>query len=263
MPSTHLISNIAAICTQAPLKVPRKWANIKSISIKTTGSVALPIYNKTLEDLEEIKFMAEINTIAKTEKGRVGTDEKAEQEKKRKDLVDKSPLARALKKQKSVNAEQKGGDVVNDGLKTPKDKKGVKPKSSKKRKDEHTENIDEPVLKTPKEKEISRTESESLKSKSAKKSKQTEPANETPKSTKKKQSESSDETFIQSKKYTGSKPGYVFRKDKHGLGYYRDVLPVVDKAWLASLKNGSGKGGGRKSMSHTPKKRKGNGRRSY
>ena len=33
--------------------------------------------------------------------------------------------------------------------------------------------------------------------------------------------------FIPSPKYTGSKPGMVFKKDRKGLGYYKDVPPVV------------------------------------
>jgi hypothetical protein len=160
-----------------------------------------------------------------------------------------------------------------------------KTKSSKKRKekanDDNDETKEETVAKTPKEKKF-KGSIESVKSKSSKKTKQNvsqeelkTPSNKAdaevkPKSSKKvKPSDqvvsTENASFIPSKKYAGSKKGYVFRKDKQGLGYYRDVLPVVDKVWLAKLKNvkAGGGGGGRKSIGHTPKKKRGNSRRSY
>ena len=36
-----------------------------------------------------------------------------------------------------------------------------------------------------------------------------------------------EEGFISSKKFQGAKKGYVFKKSTNGLGYYKDVLPVV------------------------------------
>lgn len=303
MSPSHLESNIKAICLQAPLKVPRKWANIKSISIKTTSSVALPIYNKTLEELEEIRADAGINSGVDAKDDVDEETKKVEQDKKRKDLADKSPLARALKKQKSSKKEKAPKDDAEEDeeaaeLKTPKEKKvkskdSDESKSAKKRKDkqlnENEEADETPLLKTPKEKIAKDSESTKKSSKMSKESNAEEAPLKTPKekkaqtnddaakskSSKKRKDKQPDEDasptkkakeiaengpFIASKKYTGSKKGYVFRKDKMGLGYYRDVLPKVDKAWLASLKN---KGGGRKSISHTPKKRKGNSRRSY
>lgn len=317
MPSPQLEANIKAICTQAPLKVPRKWSNIKSISIKTTSSVALPVYNKTLEELEEIRALA--GTDADVVNAEKTVDEKAEKldkEKKRKELAEKSPLARAIKKQKSVKKES--ADV--ETTKTSKEKRvkcndseDAKTKSSKKHKDKKIdESISDvldtttdkaPMLKTTKEKKVAKKDSNDVKTKSSEKSTNKElvdvdDAPKTPegkkartidtdgvksKSSKKRKDKQTDNTddkmqssskkakesnahgapFIESKKYQGSKKGYVFRKDKSGIGYYLDVLPVVDKEWLASLKRGSGKGGGRKSMSHTPNKRKGKSRISY
>jgi ribosome biogenesis protein UTP30 len=128
MSPSHLQANINGICTQAPLKVPRKWANIKSISIKTTSSVALPIYNKTLEELEEIRADAGIADGCAADKEEIDGDTE-EEEKKRKQLSDKSPLARALKKQKSTKKEKLNelADAVAEeetvALKTPKEKK--------------------------------------------------------------------------------------------------------------------------------------------
>ena len=58
MSPSRLLANIQAICTIVPTKVPKKWSNIRSISIKTTNSVALPIYNKTPEELEQIRMLA-------------------------------------------------------------------------------------------------------------------------------------------------------------------------------------------------------------
>ncbi|KAL3797740.1 hypothetical protein HJC23_000285 [Cyclotella cryptica] len=323
MPSHHLEANIIAICTQAPLKVPRKWSNIKSISIKTTSSVALPVYNKTLEELEEIRALAVTDAdVVIAGKDVDDKAEKMDKEKKRKELAEKSPLARALKKQKSVKEEITEKETTRSStekkVKT-KDSEHVKIKASKKRKEKH--NIDdvnadeldattdkELTLKTTKETKLKKKDSDGaknklsekntdkrlvdgenapktpegkkatsndkdgVKSKSSKKrkDKQTENDNKSSSddkiesSTKKaKESNAHGSPFIASKKYQGSKKGYVFRKDKMGIGYYLDELPVVDKDWLASLKKGSGKGGGRKSMSHTPKKRKGKSRTSY
>ena len=80
-----------------------------------------------------------------------------------------------------------------------------------------------------------------------------------------------DANFIASKKFIGAKKGYVFKKSKLGIGYYTDVLPVVDKVWLSTLgKSGGGGGGGarggggRKSMGHSIQRKKGGrSRKSY
>ena len=42
--------------------------------------------------------------------------------------------------------------------------------------------------------------------------------------------------FISSKKFTGSKPGYVFKKDAKGLGYYKDKPPQVRVGLAAGKK---------------------------
>ena len=289
MTANNLQSNIQTICQQVPLKVPRKWANIKSISIKTTSSVSLPIYNKTLEELEEIKNMADI--IGATNAVNDGKEDMKDEEsrlaeKKRRQELAKSPLARALKKQKNAEEEEEKKTVSKPKSSKKKRKESVdddevaveeetvsKTKSSKKKRKESVDEdqtVDETAAKTPKSSKKKRKDSvdekdtgvktpKEKKAKSSKKSKQQE--EEDPKSTKKTRAEE-EAQFIPSKKFTGSKSGYVFRKDKQGLGYYRDVLPVVDKAYLAKLKSGKG-GGGRKSISHTPKKRKSNSRRSY
>lgn len=295
MSPTHLQSNIESICTQVPLKVPRKWANIKSISIKTTSSVALPIYNKTLEELELIRGMADVSgaTNAVSGGGEKGKEMEEETMKKRKELMAKSPLARALKKSKSAAKEKAETDEVveESGLiKTPKSSKKRKekteekeenelaeesssvktPKSSKKRKEkaeekevenEQAESERSPI-KTPKSSKKRKEKAEETELKSEKKVKSAEKVK--PTNDKSNTNDTESAPFIPSKKYTGSKSGYVYRKDKQGLGYYRDVLPVVDKIWLAKLKSGKvGGGRGRKSMGAVSKKRRGNSRRSY
>ena len=86
--------------------------------------------------------------------------------------------------------------------------------------------------------------------------------------------EAKSEDFVAAKQFAGARGGYVFRKGDSGVGYYKDVLPAVDKAWIAGLvKTGRGGGGGgggrgndggRKSMGHAMKRKKGgNSRRSY
>ena len=120
MSTIHLMENIQAVISQAVLRIPRKWANIMSISIKTHQSVALPIYNKTREELQLIADMANIdsveddshNFISDTKKKRprdahddddddVSKSKQLETtEKQQKDSTHKSPLIQALKKQK-------------------------------------------------------------------------------------------------------------------------------------------------------------------
>ena len=63
----------------------------------------------------------------------------------------------------------------------------------------------------------------------------------------------SQKDFIQAKKYQGSRSGYVFRMGKSGLGYYKDVKPVVDRLAMEAIKRmgkGSGKKGGRSRRSY-------------
>ncbi|KAL7472177.1 hypothetical protein ACHAXS_012508 [Conticribra weissflogii] len=442
MSPSRLVENIAAIAEKAPSKVPRKWANVKSISIKTTNSVALPIYNKSPEEIEQLLYLARVE---KREEGAANGEEedhgdadggdvdaveqtmkkRKEKKEKRKELAESTPLGRALKKQKSLEKKQKkvkegkddtpvemqddrdveDANVEEKEDKTPaesleneeekgtarkskkerKEKKKAtvdvvppentnqdddegdepneeklpteKPKSSKKKSKKNTkeedkeENVEkrndakekeaadstEDMLptetpKSSKKKSKKKTQAEgkdiqamtqaegknvandqqeekttesSAPTKTPKSSKKrkgtnasnddaTDPAvtpatskNDDKQSTKKKTKElkesgpanaspaSADAAFIPSKKFQGSKPGYVFRKDKKGLGYYKDVLPVVDKVWLKSLKNagrggGGGGGGGarggksKRGVSNTPaKRRKGGSRRSF
>merc|ERR1712127_930351 len=106
--SKKLVANILAIAEAAAKKIPRSWANIQMIGVKTADSVTLPVYNKTPEALREIANLAGLKTKegGKTEeKAKSESDKKESKEKKKKDL--KSPLLQALKKQKEAEAEKK------------------------------------------------------------------------------------------------------------------------------------------------------------
>mmetsp|Transcript_16570 Transcript_16570/g.34848 ORF Transcript_16570/g.34848 Transcript_16570/m.34848 type:complete len:525 (-) Transcript_16570:213-1787(-) len=303
MPPAKLLSNIQSICSLAPTKVPRKWSNVRSISIKTSSSVSLPIYNKTPEELEEIMRLAkeEKEVAAKEEKEVEDDGEKGK--KKRKLAAANSDLAKALKKQAA--AEEAAKEVEKEEV-------AAKPKkSAKKKRKQSMDEAEEPpvkISKTPKSTKKKREESidatidteevavktesktSAKTSKSSKKkrkdsigdSKEVEDVKKepkTPKSSKKRKNKSEEgasatavaasskkeeANFISSKKFSGLKKGYVFRKGTSGNGYYKDVLPVVDKAWLASLGKTAGRGGGsRKSMGHSIKKKKGGRKRSF
>ena len=67
MPLNQLIENVASIIEAAPLKMPRKWANVRSISIKTSDSMALPVYNKVPEEIAEIAKLAGVEVECDSE----------------------------------------------------------------------------------------------------------------------------------------------------------------------------------------------------
>merc|ERR1712238_229826 len=111
--------------------------NISAISIKTGKSIALPIYNKTREDLEEIACLHETTKKdAANEKKReisaqseedINTDR--DQKKRKVDAASKSPLLKAIKTLKSR-------DEKNDeeSMKTKEDLNTKVKKEKKKRK---------------------------------------------------------------------------------------------------------------------------------
>ncbi|EJK66104.1 hypothetical protein THAOC_12993 [Thalassiosira oceanica] len=249
MPSSKLLDNIVAVCAEVPTKVPRKWANVGSISIKTSSSVSLPIYKKTPQELEQIRILAEEQVKADDRVEVAEASENVGGEKRKKK---ETPLAKALKKQKVSNTEK------SEEKSAKKSKKKKKTKEEGQTDEEAPTNNTETVPKPRKKQENAEAqkvvaENESQESKAEVKSK---------KSKKKARKESvgdEDSAFIKARKFSGAKPGYVFKKGSAGLGYYRDVLPVVDKAWLTSL-NG-GRGGGRKSMGSSRRKKGGRSRK--
>lgn len=226
MPISDLVDNVNAIAKNAVQKIPRKWANVRNIAVKTTDSMSLPIYNKTPEELVEIAKMAGVSTKEGEPEESSKQKEKQredEQKKRKQELSAKSPLIRALKKQKKAEE-------------TPKEKKGAKRKENK-----------EVTTEQPKKKEKKGMSGEKEKKKKEPKVVET-PEKVVPKSEPKRSTRSAKKVaevkedvtneaspFIKAKKFSGSKKGYVFKKGETGIGYYVDVKPVVDKMKLAAL----------------------------
>ena len=227
MDVTQLVENILAVLENGVPRIPRKWANIRAVAIKTPTSTSLPFYNKTPAELAEIARLSGISQVWKESGKPAKEDAKMEQESPKKRKEAKSPLLQALKKRKKDNGDDETKEKV-----TP-EKTAVQPPSET-----------------------------SSKKKQKKKSEIAEKKDETPKkpksTTKEKDSEKRD--FIASPKFEGSKKGYVFRKGPKGLGYYVDIKPVPDKAALAALARMNKGTPNSKRKSST---KKGRGRRSF
>jgi hypothetical protein len=142
---------------------------------------------------------------------------------------------------------------VNDG--EPKvSKKEAKKSSEKKLEKDVPDESKETKRKAGKKAESESGKSKELTTESAKKKKRTmstEVNDGEPKVNRNeaKKSKAQDD-FIASKKYKGSKEGYVFRSGKQGVGYYVDVKPVVDRMAIEAFKRhgaSQSRGGGRKS----------------
>jgi len=142
MPPRHLAENVQSAVQNTVEKLPRKWANVSGIFVKTPRSVALPLYSRTPEELAEIASLAAIaddvavdemgtTTTIKKRKGASEGEEVAKKKKKRKkELKEKSPLLKALKKQKQTEEEGKvdsasTDEEAKDEAKTSKKKKGA------------------------------------------------------------------------------------------------------------------------------------------
>lgn len=187
-----LTENISEIVANAVQKIPRKWANVQAISIKTPESVALPVYSKLPSLMDEIDQQMNIEVEEQQMSGRnmqqsPACKVDADQNKKL-----KSPLLEALKKVENEKKKKR---------KEPSDSSAT-PKSTPEKK---------------KKKEVGSTADSS----------------------------GGQKDFIPAKKYQGSKSGYVFRMDKNGLGYYKDIKPVVDRLAMEAIKR-LGKGSGTK-----------------
>eukprot|EP00977_Amphora_coffeiformis_P006159 scaffold1328_cov162-Amphora_coffeaeformis.AAC.22 len=262
MSSDQLARNIVAVMENGVPMIPRKWANLRAIAIKTPTSTSLPFYNKTPAELVEIARLAGISQVWRDQKppkaDSNGADEdQDESPKKRKEL--KSPLVQALKKQKKADTTEK---------KEPKDssKESSEPETKKTR-----PSIEKPAKKANDNEMESKAEKPASAMKQKRKSEEGETKKESPpkKSKSDAKAESSmaekvmkgktSSSFVASKQFTGSKDGYVFRKGPKGVGYYADVKPVVDKAALAALAR-MGQKGRRKSSGSSGKQ--GGGRKS-
>jgi ribosome biogenesis protein UTP30 len=335
MPAAKLAANIAAIMEHATEKLPRKWANVRSIAIKTPESVSLPIYNKTPEELVEIGRMAGLKTVWKDsvkehtsttdKKSDEEAEEKAEKKRKVDKLASKSPLVKALKKQKqkeevakvlvveeiekketpkkatkkvetpkkaAVTArptrasarkikEAPPAEEEEEEQESPTKKAKTEPKASAKKQPKSKEVVEKKVekevkkdVKSPKKevekKVVAKKDAKSPKkevekkaekvvakkdAKSPKKEVEKKVAAKSPKKAVEKKAEKVDAPeekkktgpYIASKTFKGSKKGYVFRAGSDGVGYYKDVKPVVDKMALEAISRMQGRSKGTKS----------------
>jgi ribosome biogenesis protein UTP30 len=334
MPADKLAANICAIMEHATEKLPRKWANVRSIAIKTPESVSLPIYNKTPEELVEIGRMAGLKTVWKdsikehtstTDKKADNDDdeeiaEKAEKKRKADKLAAKSPLVKALKKQKQKEEEPKvvvveevekvadkkttkkvetpkkaaatarptrasarktketpAAEEEKEVQESPTKKAKTEPKASDKKRRKSDEVIEKKVekevkkdVKSPKKevekKVVAKKDTKSPKkevekkvekvaakkdAKSPKKEVEKKVAEKSPKKAVEKvdtpEEKKKTGPYIASKTFKGSKKGYVFRAGSDGVGYYKDVKPVVDKMALEAISRMQGRSKGTKS----------------
>jgi|AntRauTorckE5430_2_1112549.scaffolds.fasta_scaffold00168_10 ribosome biogenesis protein UTP30 len=237
MPLEHLVANATAIVENAAAHIPRKWSNISAINVKTSQSVALPIYNKTREELEEIAKIANVASCTEKKRAREEEEEEAERKtvgeakkKQKKAVAAKSPLVKALKKAQKKNISMSKTDAIDVEIS----------KETKERPDSVEGKAAEVSIKSAKRKKIKAIDNKEV----------------IPKSNKK-QKESKD--FISSKKFKGSKKGFVYKMGERGLGYYVDIKPVPDKKALAALAKMSNGGNKRRSISKTRK----SGRKGY
>ena len=303
MSSDKLLDNIIAVCESVPMKVPRKWCNVRSISIKTVDSVALPVYNRTPEELEHIAQLAKVGSSTSSTPSSVSNndDEETKQMKKKvksSTMVVDTPLARALKKQKIVNTpnpapdsnKRKGtmdddendeSDIVvaktasesskkvntqSELMKEKEDKSVISTTTTSTKYSKKTKSLEDTTTKIPSSKKVKLNTNDESVVKSPKKKKVDTKAGAV-----KTSNYEDNNNFVSATKFTGSKKGYVFTKGKLGLGYYKDIPPIVDKVWRANLGSNSSRTGGsggnnnRKSMGGGQKRRKGgnNSRRSY
>lgn len=299
MTSDQLVDNVMSILDNGVGRIPRKWANIRAIAVKTPNSMSLPFYNKTPAELAEIARLAGISQVWKddTSTPKEGDNIEAmvdasESPKKRKEL--KSPLVQALKKQKKIESDTNKGEeannkVANSETSTKEHKNSKKEiaeseELTNKPKKTRDELDDEDAATTAKQAKKDEAEKSTKKQKKKKESSQLEGVKDKKdeKSTRKKRKsdaanvapeESSKKPtgeFIASKTFTGSEKGYVFRQGAKGLGYYMDIKPVPDKAALAALArmHNQGKVGNERRKStggNKPKKggKKSKGRRSF
>ena len=276
MPAEYLVANVEAIVNNAVGHIPRKWANVSAVNVKTAESIALPVYNKTREELEVIATLANVDVTKSAEekkRARAENEEEAELaakesakvKKQKKELAAKSPLVKALKMTKKKRKEDDEAVKVKA---TPSKKKKKRSNSG----DDHDDtsiNADADAVKskTPKssKKKLKSKESAAVVEpetpKSSKKKKISDDGSSSSKKKKISEDGSSSKEFVSSKKFKGSKKGYVFKKGSKGVGYYVDVKPVVDKMALAALQRSSPASKGRRQSAG--RKGKAKGRRSY
>lgn len=259
MPTTSLVDNIKQMIPSCVSNIPKEWANVRMLSVKSSKSTALPLYHKTPEELLQIAQEYGMKPVYKLSQPETETEIKEDTKKR---TFTKSPLLKALKKQK---IEQKTSSETKRERKSVEKKDTMEAVTTESPRKEVTakENIRKSSSEKKNDSKIASKKKESTKEKSPPKKKEVEPkmsgsnkdsarslqdpprepaATKSVESTKK-------ADFIASKKFKGSQKGYIFRMDKSGLGYYKDVPPKVDPLALeAILRMGapSRKGSGKK-----------------
>lgn len=254
MTPEQLVANVVAIGKEATPKLPRKWANVQMMGIKTADSMSLPIYNQTPEKLREIARMAGLEDPKPVVERKCKKQDREKQIDPKKDSTAaskkrelKSPLLKALKKQKLEEADKE---------------KTTAQKSEKKRKDDANVSDIKSGAKSTSEKAAKRegNDGQSKKEKTSVKDSTKKSAGKDINDGTKKAEESKSKThvsdkedgkkktdFVAAKKWKGSKKGYVFRMGAQGLGYYVDVKPFVNSMALeAIMKMGKGNNANRR-----------------
>ena len=293
--ATHkLVDNSLAIAGQAAEKIPRGWANIRSIGIRTVNSALLPVYRKTPEQLDEIARLGGLNEVY-VDEAQETTNEEVEPATERKEVRSKSLLVKALKLQrKSETRSSKGDDNKDTRKSTKKDgddapgqldisgtdkqedggipsKPGeIKGSSKSKKKRKTTSTIDaDGTKKSTKLTSNGETRDEDLdsgsrKSKMAKvtgENSDRNPRKELSVIEKKEKIVLSNDKkerkeYIASKSFSKSKEGYVYKLGDMGLGYYLDVKPMVDRAAIDAIVRAQPKGNGKRRSASNGKRRK-------
>jgi hypothetical protein len=206
-----------------------------------------------------------------------------EEEKKQKKDEDKPVEKKETPKQKKRRASSEGSTKEDSEQASPaKKKKGETPESTKKavKKEKEantpTKQDTEQASSAKKKKEAKTPEStkkavkkeaktpESTKKavkKEAKTPESTKKATKKPEAETKKKDADDDgknKEFIATKKFNGSKKGYVFKMGKQGVGYYVDAKPVVDRMAMEAIQRL-----GKNNRKGGQKKNKKGGRRSF
>ena len=276
--SKELLENALAAISQSVEHVPQQWKNVLSLCLKTPSSMALPFYNQLPEQLldlttlrSEKEIQAELARKQAEEAEKRKERDAAKKEKRTRASDDKSPLLRALKKQKAAEEAKSDKAQVTEKVvaKATKTKDALKAKTTEKaaskltkaesakkevkatKSDDKKKPVETPKAADKSEKKTpKRAESESKEDTSAKKAKKTPEKSVAKESIAAKSP--SNASFMASSKFSGSKKGFVFKKGPQGLGYYKDQPPVVDtmamEAILRMAKTQGG-GGGRKKQS--------------
>lgn len=207
MSKKKLYENVLAIVGSVPHRIPMGWSNIRSISIKTPDGASLPFYNKLPEELAAAPKVGRgfPVTISDGPKHMASKDDKTGSLKRKGDTKAKSPLVRALKKQKQQDRSQTAVDDTN-----PKEK------------------LKDPALES--------TKLESCHEKVGKREITTILADKKIRVAQAdKRGDCARVDYVQASRFSGSRKGYVFRNGNQGVGYYLDKKPVVDRMMLRAL----------------------------